>query len=376
MDGKIMKLKLLAAIFLFPFVAMAANTNVYDNVRINNNFQFLKAPVAVNNILVSDGAGYWTPTTIAVLSGFAYTNQNNFFTTASTNTFNAPTFTSNMFVRGYLGINTNGPLSTSISLYSRAPVGVATNFARIEGIGSANFAGYTFGDINGNPYGRLSTDGGGNVILMVTNSTSYIIQINGENQFVGTATSSTFGNNASDTYTFNGTTVTIPNGLNIAAGQLIIPSTGTLTNQSSFTSLNKVQGSNIVATTTDGIFRLSSGTNMTGILDVNQGAGVLQTKAMYTVSTNTPAGINPAVNVINTNGSQVAYVSINCAFGANAGAFLWTSTALSPKARFFTPTAGTTNYIVGWVQPSALWAISNYVGTVTAIPGEGHVETH
>jgi hypothetical protein len=537
MDGNIMKLKILIAILLFPFVAMAANTNVFDRVLIRQNFQFTGGSFDTGYVLQSDAAGFYTPlgylkdnggsksldwtarilyqsdgvtpmvewsnaklndlngtesinwsnrtgydsgdiasynwnnrtlinsatdvvvnwetgtlsdgsqdsqnwltrilfdaggnqsvlysarqlldnsevlsqnwnsrllydnTATATLDyqnkiligdwnvgGFSTTNvalknANNTFTIASTNTFNAPTFTSNLFVRGYIGLNTNGPLSTSISFYSRPPIGTVTNFMRVEGSGAANFAGYTFGDINANAYGRLSTDGGGNVIMMVTNSTSYIIQINGENQFVGTASLSTFGNNASDAYVFNGTTESRPNGSMLNSGVRYDPPSiaGTVTNGAAtnlFTAAiignDGVTCSNLTVKTINGESTISSGTNLIFNIDTAGGSGFQRTKGMFLATTNTLAGINVAMNTMNTNGSQRLHVDITVAYGANSGTFIYSSTAQSPKSRRFTSVAGT-NFVDCWIQPFAVWAISNYVGTATVVPGEGHLEYH
>jgi hypothetical protein len=221
---------------------------------------------------------------------------------------------------------------------------------------------------------EFGNDGGDNFRANFSGSGNYVIRDDGVSIFTANDSGITLGASAGSQITMNGATHTIANTPQVNTDVWTWAGAGgTLTNGTSIVSFNTMQASNLVATTTDGSFTLNSGTNQTMRL---VSAGKIQLEGTFTGSTNTPSGINPAVNVLNTNGSQRLYVNVACAYGANSGTFLFASTAPSPKGRFFTPTAGVTNCVTGWINPGALWAVSNYVGTVTAIPGEGHIEVH
>ncbi len=217
-----------------------------------------------------------------------------------------------------------------------------------------------------------------NTTIVVTNGSSATLSgltVNGN---------TTLGLNSSSSTTINGQTETRPNGSMLNAGVRWDPPsiTGTVTNGAAtnvFTGaviLNDgLTASNATIRTTNGEGTLTSGTNLVLNVDAAAGAGFIKLKGMFTASTNTPAGINIAPNVINTNGSQRLVVNIAVAYGANAGTFIFSSTAQGPKSRHFTPTAHT-NTTVCDIQPFATWTLSNYVGTATVVTGEGHLETH
>lgn len=69
-----MKLKLFIAILLFPFLAIAANTNSFDNVLIKNNMQFTGGTPGANKVLTSDAVGYYTPQSLISLDATLLTN--------------------------------------------------------------------------------------------------------------------------------------------------------------------------------------------------------------------------------------------------------------------------------------------------------------
>ena len=70
-----MNFKLLLALSLIPFVALAQNrTNEFDNVLINRGITFKGGTPGANKVLTSDAAGNYTPQTITSLNGTIVTN--------------------------------------------------------------------------------------------------------------------------------------------------------------------------------------------------------------------------------------------------------------------------------------------------------------
>lgn len=389
MDGKLMKLKLLILIMILPFTLMAAQTNVSDNVLIRNNFQFTGGVVGSGKVLTSDAVGYWTPQSLMTLGAFAVTNAPNFFTTSSLNTFNAPTYllgstniigaisgsSTNIFYGQQL-IGTNSyPDVNNIAVFAQN--GVRNNVA-ILGDSAALYIGDPFSSSygyilrNGTAF-EMNWQGSGawnfrktGVIKMILNDTSF-----------------TVGDNSAFSLILNGSAVTIPNGINIGAGQLIIPSTGTLTNNSSFVSLNMVISSNLVATTTDLIGRINTGTSTNLIITVNGSAGLLQTQAQFERRTNTFQNTTFLNNIIQTNTSlQRIYV--------RAGQIMPTGIATHSAVEAWTVGGGSTNQvgilqtplgvsgqytnnIAFWVNPGELFWVSNVnvgAGAPVAMPSK------
>lgn len=315
-----MKFKLLISLLVFPFSLMAA-TNQFSNVLVNDTLR-----------------------------------------------------SSNTFVRGYLGVTTNGPLSGSTTVVIRPRSATPTlNQLELIADGVGNTASFRFGDFLVGPVGLLGTDGGGNARLNLDAVGTFTINVEGEAVFTTTESSIIYGNNSSDTHTWNGSTWTTAHPLSWNSGLLSIPlAGGTISNNTSFTSINMLMASNGVFTTTDGSSVITSGTNLTMRLI---SAGRINLEGTFTASTNTPAGINPTMNVMNTNGNQRLFVNIACAFSANSSAFIFSSTANGPKNKHSTSIAET-NSLTAWINPGSLWCPSNNVGTVVTIPGEGHVEVH
>lgn len=97
-----MNFKILLALMVIPLSVMAQNrTNEFDNVFIKRGLTFSGGTPGSGRVLTSDAVGNYTPQVIPASSGpFATTNAENFFLISSPNTFNAPTLTSNLTVRG------------------------------------------------------------------------------------------------------------------------------------------------------------------------------------------------------------------------------------------------------------------------------------
>lgn len=96
-----MKKILLLLMFIATF-ASAAQTNLFDNVRINNAFRFVPGAGA-GLVLQSDASGNasWQPAG-AGGGGDVFTTSNNTFVAGTTFTNNGTTVTSNIFVRGFI----------------------------------------------------------------------------------------------------------------------------------------------------------------------------------------------------------------------------------------------------------------------------------
>lgn len=378
-----MKLKLFFFIMLLPFAAMAANTNVMDRVLIRSIFQFTGGTPSAGAVLTSDAAGFYTPQSLQSLGGFAYTNQNNFFTTASINTFNASTFTSNLFVRGQLNINTNSTYNPFYSVVSHPLPGQTLNYNLIEFHGGAT-GGILMGDPDGGGPGASYEYSGGGIFSFIAGGSGFTgmrLAPNNVTMLNLTPTVVTLGASSASTLILNGNPVTIPNGINIGSGQLIIPSTGFLTNNSSFVSLNMIIGSNLVATTTDLIGRINTGSSTNLIMTVNGSAGLLQTQAQFERRTNTFQGATFLNNIIQTNTSlQRIYVRV--------GQIMPTGVATHSAVEGWTVGAGVTsqvgivqsplgvagqytNNIAFWVNPGELFWVSNVnvgAGAPVAMP--------
>ncbi len=189
-----------------------------------------------------------------------------------------------------------------------------------------------------------------------------------------TDTAVTLGASSSSTLTINGTTLTAANGLNINSSTLIIPasSTGTTTNTGNFTSINTITASNFISKSFTGTSKITSGTNLIMQLDVNAGAGTLQTTALMTITTNSPTAALPVVNAIYTNNNQRLDLTVSALFPAGSGAAIWTVNGSATN--YFDRkiiTAITTNGVHGLIQPFALYGLTNFIGTApTPIPGE------
>lgn len=301
-----MKYKLLLFLFLLPFIANAANTNVFDRVLIRSTFQFSGGTPGLNKVLTSDAAGFYTPQSISALEATLVTNIVSSVPAISITGQGGHTITLNQVGT----IITNGASPTFITL------------------NATTFTGTT-----------------------VTNGSS-----------VFTSTTAQFGFNSSFVETHVGTTQTYPNGFNYNAGVVIFPvdSTGVISNNAP-----------MVIGGTGGISTISSGTNLTLNLNINSGAGVLNTQARYTTSTNSSSG--PVVmNLVYTNNTiQRLRVS--------TGIVMPTAVASQSTVEFWAMGGGETNRSIimtyagvngtatqtfgGTVQPTDLYMWTNTVST-------------
>lgn len=242
--------KLLLSLILFPMMAFGVTTNKLDNILNTGTFQ-RPTGAGVGNIWTSDAAGFGTWAVPGVASGpFAVTNDSNFFTIASTNTFNAATFTSNMYVRGYLYQNTNDSPNVFTSFTSYPVPGQSANRHTIFASGgSLADAAIRVESTGGGYSGMLGLDGGGNVRLDADPVLfgNFHIRVDGAQQITLESDVVTLGNNASDVTTINGATITLPHEPQINTDVLKIPSAGgTLTNGTSIATLNTTTTSNLV----------------------------------------------------------------------------------------------------------------------------------
>lgn len=120
-------------------------------------------------------------------------------------------------------------------------------------------------------------------------SSSLFFQRGGTTKLTLDTTAWTVGDSSSFNQTWNGIAIAIPNGINIGSGQLQIPSSGTLTNSSSFTTLNTTTTSNLVVNTPDLWARFTAGTSTNAFLN---GAGTVPMQNSYrsVTMTNMPNG--------------------------------------------------------------------------------------
>lgn len=342
-------------------------------------------------------------------NGNVSTTNSNTFVAGLTNTFNGLTITSNLVVNGVQTVNgaetNNGPMVTSnlvvrgtlqvfgnqtnyqpllvtnvLDTSSRSLIGGGANIVfrwdnslldmfDSSGVSSLAWGGRTLYDSLGvssvSWSSRVLRDNTG--FIPLNWQSRRLINALGDDVYNWSnyvfAVSQTFNSNITVTGTILGSNIT---GLG----------SGTITNTTSFTSINSVMGSNVVATATDGIARWSSGTNLTGILDVNLGAGTLQTKALYTNTTNSPSANLPLINAIYTNNTLRMVLNVGVAMPTGittiSGAACWTvnGTATQYMGMVTSPLGASgaiTNTIIGHIQPSALYMITN-IATAAGAP--------
>lgn len=304
----------------------------------------------------------------------SFTGNNSFSgndTHSGTNTFTGPTI---MF-SPLLG-NTNVDLIGGVRYWQFYPrtfgganvLGVYANQGATGGI--------EVGSNAGGSVGAFGTDNSGNVQITGsgTGYTDMYFQSAGSTMLRMSSTTVTLGANSSSAITMNAGTMTAANGYNINSGMLQIPAAGvgTITNNGSFTTLNTLTASNLVISTTTGTSVLSSGTNQTLQLVANSASGTLQTQAKFTAQTNTLTAALPLINVIYTNNNQRLFVNAGVALPTGltsvSASALWTvSGADTNFMGMAMSSAGVngavTNTCVGWVQPNALYMISNITTT-------------
>lgn len=256
----------------------------YTNMALRGLLYNLPSAQA-SGALQNDGSGNLT-WTAAGSGAAAVTNANNFFTSSSQNTFNAPTIMSNL-----------------------------------------------------------------TVIATTTNASS-----------VFTATTAQFGFNSSFVETHVGLTQTYPNGFNYNAGVITFP-----------VDLTGVTSNNVplVVGGTGGISTISSGTNLLLNLNINSGAGIFNTQARYTTSTNSSSG--PVVmNLIYTNNTIqrlriTTGVVMPTAVGSQNTVEFWAMGAGETNKNIIMTYAGVngsaTQTFGGTLQPGDLFMWTNTVST-------------
>lgn len=180
----------------------------------------------------------------------------------------------------------------------------------------------------------------------------------------------TIGDTSAYNLTLNGRTLTAPNTLDINGYFSIAASgAGQTTNAADLFVLRTVTTSNLVVTTTTGTSVISSGTNLTMIVDTANGAGTMITRSLSIFATNTPSAALPVLNSIYTNGNQRMILSAGVRLPSTATQVscvaVWTTTA-SGETNFWSPVSSigvaggvATNFTIGHVQPNAFYAVTN-----------------
>jgi hypothetical protein len=220
--------------------------------------------------------------------------------------------------------------------------------------------------------GTKSYNIAGNYTVLVTNNSSATLTgltVNGN---------TTLGQNSGSTISLVGSTINIANGVNFGAGQLIIPSSGTVSNNSSFTSSGTIQGSTLIA---GGSSTWSGGTNNTVTISVNNSTGTLFLDGQMTMTTNTISAALPVINTVYTNNTHMLHVSAGVVFptaiASVSSSALWVmSGSQTQYFGTYTTCAGVsgavTNTVSGWVQPNALYMVTNIntgAGTPALVQG-------
>ena len=317
-----------------------------------------------SNVLNLESSGGSTVTNIA----------NNW---AGINTFNALTITTNISLRnGYLMINTNdnAGLSRTVTI---EPVGGRTeNWVAINtsvGGSPVTTAGLLLGDFNG-AGANVELDISANNARMIAGGSANLwsTSVGGITMFQHSSTLLTLGASSSSAITMNGATHTIANTPQVNTDVWKWASAGgTLTNGTSLFVQNTLSASNIVTRSTDGFAYDTTVAGVTNKIEsVNAGAGIKETRALYMFSTNTLSAALPEINTIYTNNLSRMNLAVTATFDAGSSAYIWTvSGSQTNEFGLYGTSVASTNTIVGYVQPSALYMVSNGLGTVTLHPG-------
>lgn len=191
-----MKFKSLLLALLFPLASFGANTNLFDNVLIRNDLQYIAGTPSAGRVLTSDAAGHaaWTlPGSTGINQVF--TNSPNTFSVLSSNTWNgvstfngtltatnAATFTDGVFfsqnaTSNFIWECVNG--TTGLGRWAVKPSGVSevfTNSPNIFSTASSNtLNGATF--FNG-PIGiNTNAIGSSQIVLQGNGMTNFTIRV-------------------------------------------------------------------------------------------------------------------------------------------------------------------------------------------------------
>lgn len=417
-----MKLKLLLALLLFPFVAFGANTNVYDNVLIRNSFQFIGGSPGPGKVLTSDAFGYTSWTTPA--AGGAQTN--------AVNNWVAEQY----FVTPLTGFEPHGAIVTNTTTSSSG--GFSGRGVNIQTMILNNNGHYVEQSLNSTGTSTLTYDGFN--ALSATLGAQTVGAGMSTIGIGGAATVISLGTTSAASVTFNGATASIPNSLDFGSGVLnlnnisgVVSNTGGLVSTGSVTGTNFVwtlgtpgsvlftgTGGNVSQNNSNFFWdntntRLGLGTNAPafpldvvgtirsisatiGVVDstpnsvlllaANGGAGTITNSAIssiFTGSIDAPTNTAPfitqtsvpsAINVVVQNANYRTFV--------NASINLTTAVAGMAQASLVTALSGTTStvsvvsapagaiatYIMpvtGFIQPNATyWVTNQSTGTATA----------
>lgn len=181
-----------------------------------------------SNVLNVEGGG-----------GSFNTNAPVFWTTGATNTFNAPTFTSNMNVRAYLGVNTNTTVlwtNDDYVVWFRPHTG-NTLYPTTARVGVQGDQGSQFVIKDQlNDYNHTMGFDGANNFRWVINGSSLgdaYFSVNATVPLRLSTSTITLGNSSSFGVTMNAATMAIPNNLNIGSGVLNLTASAGITNNTS-----------------------------------------------------------------------------------------------------------------------------------------------
>lgn len=310
-------------------------------------------------------------------SGFALLNSPNTFTSQNFFLTNWPVFGTNV---NYTF--TGAPGRSVVLVNPGNALGDSAGYVVVHKTSSDSFYYGIANESNPNLFSRFEMNASSDVDIYLGSSVgSFGVW---DDQIAGRAFSITGGNliygfNSSSTHTFNGSTLTTAHPLSWNSGVWQIPTstTGTVTNNAGSGSgiavsfLNGIIASNVVTRTTDGTAYIDSGTNQLMRIIANNSAGVIQTEGLFTARTNTLTATLPVINAIYTNNGLRMSLNVTAAFapGGEAGivSIFGTTTQIFARSRY--PIA-VTNWMSGNIQPTALYYVSNFAGTVTLRPGE------
>lgn len=289
------------------------------------------------------------------------------------------TTTSNLTSNIRIGINTNAASITGVNsdaLVARNPPGASSTYFTLQDDGTSPAAGFQFGNLNGN-YHIIDADG--------NNPPNLRVQMNGvtlgnmnfrdntQNFLVLNPGSSinTYGNGASWAHTFNGSTYTLSHHATINAGVFVLPTSvaGNSTNGTvKSVNLGSSQATNFIVSGVTGTLTFDAGTNA---FIIRTSDGIFKQGGFFS-RTNTATG-SMAIDLWYTNGTSQLNVNAGVRLPgttttAAAVQFQWQITGITnsmrPVSSSMTAGAVITNWTGGIVPPSGLYRV-NSIGSET-----------
>lgn len=260
---------------------------------------------------------------------------------------------------------------TGNTLNGLNPSTILTNLVDVSGLSFAGTGTHTFTPAldftlivtnNGTPTFNNILGGGSPMNFKPNDTDAQLI--------LGDTGAITVGFDSSSAYTLPGQTLLTPNTLTVNSGQVTFPSsaTGTVSNGvGGIYSLGLGNYSNVI-TRGDAILQTSSNQFQ---ISINGGAGTLITRASFTRSKSTMSTASPVVNAIYTNSNQQLNVNASLSISANSQAALWTvdGSVTNFLSTIRNNANATTNYVSGFIQPNALYMVTNSAGTASVISG-------